>query len=164
MNWYPWLVFLHVIGSFFFVLAHGTSVLAAFKLRSEREPARITALLDLSGYSITLVYLSLLVVLASGIALGFWGDYWGHLWIWASLGLLIAVLAVMFAVAVPYYGRLRRAVGQKTHSDPKDAPLPEPLPAAEVAALLTSARPFVLAAVGGIGLAIIIWLMMFQPF
>jgi HAMP domain-containing protein len=164
MDWYPWLVFLHVVGSFAFVLAHGTSAVAAFRLRSEREPARIAALLDLSSASIGLVYLSLLVVLVSGVALGFFGGYWGRLWIWLSLGLLIAVLAAMFAIAAPYYGRLRRAVGQKAQGDPKDAPPPDPLPAAEIAALLTSSRPFVLAAVGGIGLAAIIWLMMFQPF
>jgi len=30
--------------------------------------------------------------------------------------------------------------------------------------LATSTRPFVLAAVGGIGLVVIVWLMMFKPF
>lgn len=45
MNWYPWIVLLHVTGAFGFVLAHGVSVLVAFRLCSEREPANVAALM-----------------------------------------------------------------------------------------------------------------------
>jgi hypothetical protein len=164
MTWYPWIVFGHVLASFIFVLAHGVSVLTAFRVRGEREPLRIAAMLDLSGYSLTLVYLSLLVTIVTGVVLGFMGDYWGQLWIWLSIGLLAAVLAAMFAIASPYYANLRRSVGVKAYGDSKDAPPPEVRSPDEIAGLLASARPFLLAAIGGIGLAVIIWLMIFRPF
>jgi hypothetical protein len=35
------MVFLHVLGAFVFVLAHGASALVAFRLRTEREPGRV---------------------------------------------------------------------------------------------------------------------------
>jgi uncharacterized membrane protein YbhN (UPF0104 family) len=164
MNWYPWIVLVHILAAFGFILGHGVSVHAAFRLRAEREPARVAALLDLSSYSFAASYLSLLVLLLAGITAGFVGGHWGRLWIWVSIGLLVAVIAVMYAIASPYYARVRRGVGQKAYGDPKDGPSPTPLPPGELAALLGSARAFWLAGVGGIGLAGIIGLMYLKPF
>ncbi|MGH2456917.1 MAG: hypothetical protein ACRDHD_11760 [Candidatus Limnocylindria bacterium] len=164
MNWYPWLVLLHVLGGFGFVLAHGVSMVVAVRLRSERDPARVTALLDVSGFSLSILYLALLVLLAAGIAAGFVGAHWDRLWIWTALGLLVVVTVMMYVFASPYYGNLRRAVGQKTYGMPKDAPEPAPLPETELAALLDTSRPYWLAAGGGIGLLTIIGLMVLKPF
>jgi MFS family permease len=164
LDWYPWIVAVHVIGAFAFVLAHGVSMIAAFQLRGERERARVTALLDLSSSSLMVVYIGLLVLLAGGIAAGFVGDHWGRLWIWTSLGLLIGIAVFMYVVATPYYARLRKAVGQKAYGDKKDAPPPEPVGEAELAALLATPRAHILAGVGGLGLAAIVWLMVLKPF
>jgi hypothetical protein len=164
VTWYPWIVFVHVVAAFGFVLAHGVSVLAAFRLRAEREPGRIAAILDLSSYSITGVYITLLATAVSGVVLGFMGAYWGTLWIWISIGLLVVVMALMFVIATPYYASLRRAVGQKAYGDAKDTPPPPVAGESEIAALVTSTRPFLLAMIGGVGLLAIIWLMMFRPF
>jgi hypothetical protein len=164
LDWYPWIVVIHVIGAFAFVLAHGVSMVAAFQLRGERERARVTALLDLSGSSLMVVYIGLLVLLAGGVAAGFVGGHWGRLWIWISLGLLVGIAGFMYVVATPYYARLRNAVGQKAYSDKKDAPAPEPVSEAELAALLDTPRAHILAGVGGLGLVIIIWLMEVKPF
>lgn len=163
MDWYPWLRLLHILGAFGFILAHGVSAHVAFKVRSEREPARIAALLDLSSYSLTALYVSLLVLLAAGIAAGFVGDSWGKLWIWISIGLLVVIIAAMYAMASPYYNQLRRALGQKVYGDAKDAPPPEPLPADEVLTMLRSSRPFVVTAIGSVGLLLIIYLMVLKP-
>ncbi|HEX6139993.1 MAG TPA: hypothetical protein VF013_05940 [Candidatus Limnocylindria bacterium] len=164
MDFYPWLVVAHVLGAFGFVAGHGVSMFAAFRLRSERDPGRVTALLDLSGASLGVVYVSLLVLLAAGIAAGFVGGHWGSLWIWTSIAILVAVIALMYVLATPYYGNIRRAVGQKVYGDKKEAPPPEPLPAGELAMLLDTSRPYLLAAIGGIGLAAIIGLMFLKPF
>jgi hypothetical protein len=48
MDWYPWLVFGHIVGGFAFVLAHGASAMCAFRLRSARDPLAVRAMLDLS--------------------------------------------------------------------------------------------------------------------
>jgi hypothetical protein len=164
MEWYSWLVLVHVIGAFGFVLGHGVSAHAAIQLRHEREPARVTALLDLSGFSLATLYVSLLVLLAAGIAAAFVGDHWGRLWIWVAIGILVVLIAFMYAVASPYYADLRRAVGQKAYGDKKDAAPPDPLDPAALAAKLESARPYWLAAVGTIGLVAIVWLMVMKPF
>lgn len=164
MNWYPWIVLLHVLGAFGFVLAHGASAFATIRIRSERDPARVAALLDLSATSIGVMYISLLILLIGGIAAGFIGGWWGFLWIWLAVGVLVVVIGAMYPLGSMHYANVRRAVGLKAYNDPKDAPPSEPLPPAELEKLLTSNRPFELAAIGGIGLVVIIWLMVVKPF
>ena len=46
---YPWVVFLHVLSAFGFLLAHGASAAVMFKVRGEQDRARLHALLDLSN-------------------------------------------------------------------------------------------------------------------
>ncbi len=48
---YRWIVFVHVGAALVFMLAHGASASVAFRLRRERDVARLSALLDLSGAS-----------------------------------------------------------------------------------------------------------------
>jgi len=45
---YTWLIYLHVFSVLGFLLAHGSSAAVMFRLRVERDPARIGALLDLA--------------------------------------------------------------------------------------------------------------------
>jgi hypothetical protein len=164
MDWYPWIVLLHVLGAFGFVLAHGASAFAAIRIRSERDPARVAALLDMSGTSLGLMYGSLLILLIGGIAAGFIGGWWGFLWIWLAIGVLVLVIGAMYPLGSMHYANVRRAVGIKPYNAPKDAPPPEPLTGPELETVLASNRPFVLAAIGGIGLVVIIWLMVVKPF
>jgi hypothetical protein len=164
VDWYPWVKLLHVLGAFGFVLAHGASALAAVRIRSEREPSRVAALLDLSSASLGLMYISLMVLLIGGITAGFVGGFWGEPWIWAAIVVLVVVVVAMYPLGSQHYATVRRAVGLAAYNDPKDAPPPTPLSPDELAALLASPRPFLLAAVGGIGLVIILWLMVVKPF
>ncbi|HEX6474540.1 MAG TPA: hypothetical protein VF114_05575 [Candidatus Limnocylindria bacterium] len=164
MDWYPWIVLLHVVGAFAFVLAHGASAFAALRIRSERDPARVAALLDMSSFSLGTMYIGLVVLLIGGIAAGFIGNWWGDLWIWVAIGVLVLIIGAMYPMGSLHYANVRRAVGIKPYSDPKDAPPPVPLSGPELEAVLTSSRPFLLAAIGGIGLIVIIWLMVIKPF
>jgi len=164
MDWYPWVVLIHVSGAFGFVLGHGTSVLVAFRLRSEREPARVTALLDLSGSSLAMMYGALLLLLIAGIVAGFMGGYWGHVWIWVALGLFVVIVVAMYPLGTQHYAKVRHAFGLKSYQDKADAPPPEPASAVVQAALLASPQPWILAVVGGGGLLLILWLMVVKPF
>jgi hypothetical protein len=164
MDIYPWLVFLHISGAFTFVLGHGASAMASVRLRTEREPQRVRALLELSSASLGAAYTGLLVLLAAGIAAGFGGGYWGRLWIWSSLVLLILIAVAMYPLGSMYYAKVRRAVGMKSYQDKKEDPDPVPVSAEELNLLLTSDRPLLLTAIGGIGLLVIIWLMVLKPF
>ena len=164
---YPWVVFLHVIGVLGFVLVHGISAGVLFKLRGEREQTRIQALLDLSNAYLSVLYAFLLLILATGIAAGVMGGWWtsGQLWLWASLALFIALMVAMYLIPVPYFDRLRHAVGLQTYDDRrKNRPAPEPLGNEELEALLASPRGYLAAIVGIGGIAVLTWLMMFKPF
>lgn len=145
--------YVHIVGVLGFLAAHGATAAVAFRLRSEREPARVRALLDLSRSTRGAMHLSLVVLVAGGVGAGFALDAWAQGWIWVSMGLLVALLAAAFPLAVPYYVRVRRAVdvGSETSSD-------------DLARLLRSRRPIVIAVVETAGILGILWLMVFRPF
>jgi hypothetical protein len=167
---YQWLVFAHVLGVFGFLLAHGASAAVAFKLRGEREVERIRVLLDLSRDATAIANISLLVLLAAGIAAGFMGGWWGQLWIWSALGLLILVNVAMVVVASGPLIRIRQLVGAAVPGRAKtyDAPPPSNTIGASVdqqlAMQLAAVNPLLLTLIGGGGLAVILWLMLFKPF
>lgn len=164
MEIYPLVVFVHVLAAFAFVLAHGVSVFVALRLRSERQTERVAALLDLSRSSIGAASLALIVLFLAGIAAGFLGNHWGRLWIWVSIGLIVVLWAAMGAIGSRHFNELRLAIGLPSTYGKRDDPLPEPRPSAEVATMLASSRPYWLAAIGGGGLVLLLWLMAFQPF
>jgi hypothetical protein len=163
MELHPWLVYLHVMGAFAFVLGHGASVFAAFRLRGERDPGRAAAVLQVSEWGIGLFYIGLLVLLVAGIAAGFTGNFWGRLWIWTAIVVLAVVIAAMYAIATPYYASIRQALGLRPPPGQKE-PVATPIGEAELATLLDSQRPVWLALIGSIGLAVLVWLMLFKPF
>lgn len=160
---YRWIIFLHVLGAFAFVMAHGASANIAFKLRRETSRERIAALLDLSTAYFGGMYVALLVMLLTGIALGFVGNWWGQGWIWLALALLLAKLFAMFTMAARSFTQLRQAAGLP-YFDGKPHPAAQPAGPEEIAARATAINPIPIAVVGFGGLALIVWLMMFKPF
>jgi hypothetical protein len=161
---YGWLVFVHVISVFGFLLAHGASAAAAFALRCERRLEQVQALLSLSGNSFGALYLTLLALLASGIGLGFLGGWWGQGWIWTSLGLLVAVVIAMSVLAALAYGEARKSAGLPYYERGRSYPaLPAASPA-ELDAALARGNPWLLLAIGAGGLGRITGLMLFKPF
>ena len=160
----PWIVFLHIAAAFGFVLSHGVSAFVAFRVRAERDPARIAALLDLSASSLGLMYASLLLVLVFGVLGAIVGGYFGRGWPWAAIVTLVVVAGAMYPLATNYYRKVRVGLGQRVYGDKSTDPVPAPLPASDLGALLDNRRPEAIAAVGVIGLVIILWLMVLKPF
>lgn len=163
MDWHPWLVFAHILGAFVFVLAHGVSVFSTLAIRRERDPARIAAMLDLSRSTVIAASSAVAFLLLSGIAAGFAGNYWGQFWIWASIFILVLLFVYMGLRGTKYHDALRHAVGRIGIYDHGVTEAPPPDPAA-MAQLLASPRSLELAAVGGIGLLVLLWLMVVKPF
>ena len=159
---YPLLVFLHVLAVFGFLMAHGVTVGVYFALHRERNVDRIRLLLQLSSKAVIIMDIALLLLLVCGIIAGFIGQWWGHVWIWLSLGLLIALLGAMELMGVRTFNGLRVGVGLASSRGEK--PLPEPMSAEELDALLNRTQPLQLTAIGFSGLAVIAWLMIFKPF
>jgi hypothetical protein len=158
------LVFLHILAVFAFLMAHGVSVSVAFALKRERKPERIQTLLNLSGASIGVVHISLLVVLVLGVVMGFMGKWWGHGWIWASLGLLIAMYVYMGLAGSGFYGKVRKAAGLEYMVGSKMHQPDEPASQEVIDALLNKANPAMLAVVGYAAIILLTWLMKFKPF
>lgn len=152
MNWYLVLRFLHVLGAFGFVAAHGATATVTFKVRGERDPERIRTMLDLSRATRHLMYGSFLVLVSAGIAAASMAGWWKSGWIWVSIGLLTVLFGAAFPLAVPYFGAIRRAIDEKPH-DPE-----------KLAGLLSSTRGLWLAWIETIGIIAIVYLMIFKPF
>jgi hypothetical protein len=160
---YLWIVLLHIAGAFLFALSHGASAWMAMLIRRERDRARIAALLEVSQASIGGVYVGLLLLLVGGIWAGIAGDHFGRGWIWASLVVLVVIIAAMYSIATPYFGRLRKAVTGVAAQ--RNGPEPPVLASdADVAALAARAPVLPLLGVGLGGLLIILWLMVLKPF
>ncbi len=142
-----------MVGAFGFLAAHGATAAVAMRLRKERDPAKIRALLGLSRSTRPWMYVSLLLLVAAGVVAGFQGHWWDQGWIWTALILLVVLLVAAFPLAVPYYVRVRRAVAEGSDTPPE-----------ELASLLLSPRPIVIAVVETAGLVVIVWLMVLKPF
>jgi hypothetical protein len=159
---YSYIVLLHVIGAFTFALAHGVSVAVGLRLRGVQSRDQVAGLLELSGIAIGGLYVGLLLLLIGGIWAGFAGDHWGRLWLWVAIGVLVVVMVAMYAIATPFYGRMRAAAGVLT--DPKQLARFGDIAPDELARMGASSRPIWLAVIGGIGLLVILWLMVVKPF
>ena len=164
MDWYPWIVVLHVLGAFLFVFGHGASAFAALRLRRERDPNRIAAMLDVSTASYIAMGIGWVVLLGAGIVATFMAGLWGEAWIWTSLVIFIVLTGYMTPRASGWTLEVRHAVGIKQpFADKKDAPNPVPASPEELDRILRSPRMFEVILVGGVGLATIIVLMVLKP-
>jgi MFS family permease len=164
MNWYPWVVFVHVAAAFLFVMGHGASMWASDQIRKERDPERIKVLLEMSSRSLGMVYGALLTLLIAGIIAGIMGNYFGQLWIWAAIVVLVVIIVLMYALASSYYAKVREAVGLRSMRTPKNAPDPTPVSPEALAVLVDTRRADYIGLVGVFGLLILLWLMFFKPF
>jgi MFS family permease len=161
---YDSVLFIHVVFGFLYMLSHGTSATAAYRLRHESRRERIHALLDLSSSAFTLMVLSLLTMFLGGIVLGFLGSWWSSGWIWAALVLLVSILVVMNLIASSHFHRLRKAAGLGYRDGNKEHPPVDPASPEEIDQLLQSGRPYLLTLIGIGGWVVILCLMIFKPF
>lgn len=165
MELYPWIVLLHVVGAFIFVLSHGASVWVVNAIGRERNVHRIGALVDLSSMSLGGAYVGLLLLLVGGIWAGIYASFFSRsAWIWVALVVFVAIAVGMYVVATPFFKRLRIALGQRVQGMPKDAPEPTPASDRDILAIAAAAPSLALNIVGGIGLVVILWLMVVKPF
>ena len=161
---YLWIKLLHILAAFVFAFLHGASTKVIFRLRKESEPARMAALLDVSSDYLGLMYGSLLVMLAAGIALGYMGDLWGSIWLWVSLGLLILLVPAMYGMASMPLNRVRKALGLPYFEKNKSHPAGEPASPEEITASVAALKPWLMTGIGYGTLLLILVLMVIKPF
>ena len=154
---YPWFVVVHLVGLVLFATSHGASAFMAFRLRAERDPVVVDALLKTGQLSVGPMYVGLLLLIVGGLGAAAGADLWGKPWVIASIVVFIAVLIVMWAVASPYYMGLRKAFEER---GPDGRPAIEP---AALARQLDTRRPEILTLVGTVGLVLLVSLMVIKP-
>ena len=154
---YSWWKFLHVAGVIAFVAFHGVSMTAALRVRKERDRVRIATMLQLSGSSVTAMYVSLLWLVVFGVVAGIQGGFWNDGWFWIAIGLLVLAVGEMSAVARPYYQRVKEAVEVRPSGVPRRSD-------EELEEILSSPVAMWNAAFGVAVLLAITWLMIFKPF
>lgn len=163
---YSWVVFLHVLASMSFMLAHGGTTVMTLMLKKQRDSERMRALLDLSGRSQPALGATLLLVVLSGIAAGIMGRWWGTGWIWTSLIILIGISFYMMSVSGSQYHQLRKVLGLPYFERSQNKMVPGLPPASieEIYQAQSGLQPGRLTTVGLGGTAMILWLMIFKPF
>ena len=159
-----WIIFLHVLGSFMFVAGHGVSMFVVFRVRKESDRGKLAALLDLSGWSLGVAGIGLLILFVSGIVAGIVLGSFGSTWLWVALVLFIVISIVMTPVGGTYLRNLRLAIGQRPGNAKPGDPDPTPVSDAELAAMQASRKPELLLLLGAGGFVLILYLMMFKPF
>lgn len=158
------LILIHVVAALVFIVAHAVSAVAIFQVRAESDRAKLTAILTRSGIALIVAYIAILVLLIAGIWLGFVGSYWGHLWIWIALALLVGVGIAMTPLAAGPMRGVREALGIQMGKPKEGEPPAAPKSDAELAAARAALKPELTAVIGVVALVIIIWLMYTKPF
>ena len=158
-------VFLHVLGVFLFLFAHGISAGVIFWVRRERDRAALRSLLSLSYRAVLVMAVGALLILLTGILAGFSGDYWttGRLWLWASLGVFVVVFVLMTPLARTPLDRIREALDEPTSDPPTLGSVVDVAPASLEAAIAAT-RPMLVTALGVGAVIVLTWLMMYKPF
>ena len=142
---YPWFVLVHIWSLLAFMLSHGAPALIAVRLPAA-DPKTSMAYLNLARdkYVILAMGATLGLVLSTGVSLGFFGGYWNRGWIWATL-----VGAIVVTFSMSFLGRRQFDKALKALQD---------------GAQVRRGTPGAAAAVGFIGLFLILWMVLFKPF
>jgi len=157
---YLWVVYLHVIVIFIFLIQHAVEILVTFKLRGQKEPQGIFAtysfILDNNTRNLRITYL---LIILTGIAAGFISTWWKQGWMWTALGIMIVLWFVMSRIG-SHSLTVVDAITDRAVKNREDASAIDQFRND----LEARREPEILAVTSLIGGAIIVWLMMFKPF
>ncbi|MGH2619914.1 MAG: hypothetical protein ACRDHG_05010 [Anaerolineales bacterium] len=156
---YELLRFLHVLSAMAYFLFHGMVASVTFAMRQEPGPKRIEVLSSVMVLAYIGAPIAGVVLVLTGIILALLGRWWGDRWLWASLGLLLTIGILMNRLGKAYLIESFAMAGYPDVLTPPQARLGI---AGGVRAFFFNPMFFTLT--GLIGLAIILWLMMFKPF
>ncbi len=154
--YYQWVLFLHILFVLVFLAAHGTSMVVLYRIRGERDRRRILDLIGLSGETTIPMYVGLAGIVVTGILAGLKLVAFKHWWVWLAIAILVVTIGVMYGVAKPYFDRVKMACEVRPSGVPRVSDQ-------ELGEILRSARAHVIAAIGVLGLGVILYLMVFQP-
>ena len=156
MAWQWWLL-LHLAGVLAFVGAHGVSMFVLYRIRGEHDRQRIAELIAFSGITTRPMYIALVVLTIGGVGAGLTLHLFSQWWLWISILILLTTIGLMTGLAAPYFRRITAACEVRPSGVPRVSD-------EELSELLRSGEAHVIAAIGGVGLLAILYLMLFKPF
>jgi hypothetical protein len=151
-----WILYAHILSALVFLAAHGVSIAVLYRIRSERDRAKIHDLVSLSGETTVAMYAALGSIVLTGVIAGIKFRSFRHWWVWLAIVLLASTVALMVVVAKPYFARIKAACGVRPSGVPRVSD-------EELGEILTSSRAHVITAIGAGGLLSILYLMVFKP-
>ena len=159
--WYPWIIFVHLFVALLYMLLHGVEAAAMWQLRSEPDPQRSITFFSMRPSLILLRVVFGLLVL-TGLVAGLVLPWWKQGWMWTSLGILILLGVIMNRLGKGYFDLIARTAADALHERTRGGASTTAAQAFEAAR--RSWQPIAATAAGLVGLALILWLMMFKPF
>ncbi len=150
-------IFVHLVGMAGLLATHGVSMYAMFQVRAvDGDRDKIFDLCLLSRRTVGPMYVAIGVLVLGGVAAGLRGHMFGDSWLWISIVVLLATMALMSSLATPYMKKLRE--GCTLWHDGTYV-----LSEEDLAAALRGPVTMVTAAAGSLGLLVILYLMVYKP-
>jgi uncharacterized membrane protein len=154
---YRWWVLLHIVGAAGFLATHGVSMFVLYRVRGAGlDRGRMLDYLTLSGFTVLPMYVSLGILLSGGILAGISGQWFSDWWIWLSILILVLTTGAMFGLAKPYFARLKGACEVRPSGVPRVSD-------EELRQILDGPTTTLITTIGGVGLLVILYLMVFKP-
>jgi hypothetical protein len=154
--YYQWVLLLHIASVLTFLSLHGVSMVVLYRIRNERDRAKILDLLSLSGETTVPMYISLGAIVLTGVLAGLKLSSFKHWWVWLAIVLLLAIVGAMTALAKPFFARVRDACALRPSGVPRVSD-------EELGQILGGPTAHIITAIGVGGLLLILYLMVFQP-
>jgi hypothetical protein len=158
---YNWLVFLHILFAFLFILAHGVHAAAMLKFRGEPDPEKLLTFFNIVPDIKYVRYLTIAMGVF-GLAAAYIAGWLTKAWVWGSLIIFLVLAWIMYRYGAGHYGRIWNATQRLIES--KKTGLDLPAAQGEFDAARNASNTMLVSIVGIVGLALILWLMRFKPF
>lgn len=158
---YNWLVFLHVLFAFLFILAHGVHAAAMLKFRGEPDPEKLLTFFNIVPDIKYVRYLTIALGVF-GLAAAFIAGWLTKVWVWGSLIIFLIIAWVMYQYGALHYLRIWNATLRFIEAKKANTGLPAAQ--MEFDNARNAPNAMIVSIVGIAGLAIILWLMRFKPF
>jgi uncharacterized membrane protein len=154
---YEFWVFMHILGVAGFLSTHGVSMYTMFAVRGgDRDRGHILGLCELSKRTIGPMYISMGLLMLGGVAAGIQNSLFAQTWLWASIVVLLVILAAMSVTGTPWMKKLREGC-TRWHDGTY------PMTDEELAAHLDGPMVQIVAGSGAVALVLILYLMVYKP-
>ena len=154
---YQWAKYLHLVAALLFLGVHGASMVVFYVIRGETDRRRIESLLGFSARTVVPMYISMALVVVTGVLVGQKIGAFSRAWGWWSIVLLGVISILMWILAKPVHVRVAAAIEMRPSGVPRVAD--EDLPA-----VMRTPRTHLVTGIGVAGIAGLIYLMTFKPF